>query len=53
MPDKPQPEPTKQDIDLVEKYMEETGRSFAAGAEFAAWLRTNYWIDAEHESWYN
>lgn len=43
--------PTNQDRKLVEKYVEETGRP-AEGPEFAAWLRTNWWVDAEHESWY-
>ena len=46
-------EPTKQDLKMVEKFMEETGRAWVPPAEFAAWLRTNWWIDAEHESWYS
>lgn len=46
-------EATDQDRKLVEKYLEETGRASAEGADFAAWLRTNWWVDAEHESWYN
>lgn len=45
-------EPTKQDLEIVEKFMEETGKTWVPPAEFAAWLRTNWWIDAEHESWY-
>jgi len=46
-------EPTDQDRKLVEKYVEETGRASAEGADFAAWLRTNFWVDAEHGSWYS
>ena len=53
MPEKQPPEPTKQDRMLVEKYLEETGRATAEGADFVAWLRSNYWIDAERESWYD
>lgn len=44
--------PTDQDRKLVEKYLEETGRASAEGAEFAAWLRANYYVDAEHEGWF-
>ena len=45
-------EPTKQDLEMVEKFMEETGRTWGPPAEFAAGLRTNWLIGAEHESWY-
>lgn len=41
--------PIDQDRKLVEKYLEETGRALAEGAEFAAWLRANYCVGAEHE----
>ena len=46
------PTPTTQDHELVEKYLEETGKANAEGADFVAWLRTNYFVDAEHESWF-
>lgn len=41
---------TSDDVALVARYVEETGKP-AEGPEFVAWIRANYLVDADHESW--
>ena len=47
------PTPTTQDQELVEKYLDEFGGSLGPEpANFVAWLRANYFVDADHKSWF-
>ena len=42
--------PTEQDVELAAEFK----RTHENGTleEFAAWLRSNYFVDSEHKSWF-